>query len=510
MRPAPRAAARRAGRDARAGAGARSSSASSSARRKAWPSAVPCTSTKPPPPVITTFMSVSARRVLGVVEVEHRHAVDDADRHRGDLAVSGLAPSEPLRDQRVDRHRQRDVGAGDRRGAGAAVGLQHVAVERDRALAERAPGRPRRAASGRSGAGSPACGRLACRAPPRAALRVWVARGSMPYSAVTQPWPLPRRNAAPFLDARGAQHARVAELDQHRAFGVPREPRVNPDGRSSSGARPPDLVAGTDHAPDPAHSRPPRCCRWRRRRLYGALTEARKRILETSRATRPAAPTPRSRRQGALTRSRRSRRTGCLPASARRATERPSPAGGLPAQATLDEVAHRMRRRLVGGDHGLPATAARHGCDRACARRPCRRAAGRCGCRRCAPTMRLPSCTRHTAQVARGRMFERQVPGPSSTTSSCARPMRQMQESERIEQRLRRDCQNSRHQRPCKAISAAARRRRGRPCRRPRPASNASRRPAMATRSWFSSRLPTQARSACSIRIERSGTLLLR
>ena len=32
---------------------------------------------------------------------------------------------------------------------------------------------------------------------PRAAsraCRVWVARGSMPYSAVTQPWPLPRRN----------------------------------------------------------------------------------------------------------------------------------------------------------------------------------------------------------------------------------------------------------------------------------------------------------------------------
>ena len=24
--------------------------------------------------------------------------------------------------------------------------------------------------------------------------RVWVARGSMPYSAVTQPWPRPRRN----------------------------------------------------------------------------------------------------------------------------------------------------------------------------------------------------------------------------------------------------------------------------------------------------------------------------
>jgi hypothetical protein len=32
---------------------------SSSSRRKAWPSAVPCSSMKPPPSFITTFMSVS-------------------------------------------------------------------------------------------------------------------------------------------------------------------------------------------------------------------------------------------------------------------------------------------------------------------------------------------------------------------------------------------------------------------------------------------------------------------
>ena len=116
---------------------------------------------------------------------------------------------------------ERDEGAGDRRGARAAVGLQHVAVERDRALAERARGRHTRAASGRSGAGSPACGPLCL---PRAAsrsLRVWVARGSMPYSAVTQPSPLAALGtAAPSPRRRGAQHARVAELDQHRAFGV--------------------------------------------------------------------------------------------------------------------------------------------------------------------------------------------------------------------------------------------------------------------------------------------------
>src|SRR5581483_2924458 len=38
---------------------ARSSMASISLRRKAWPSAVPCTSMMPPPSFITTFMSVS-------------------------------------------------------------------------------------------------------------------------------------------------------------------------------------------------------------------------------------------------------------------------------------------------------------------------------------------------------------------------------------------------------------------------------------------------------------------
>ena len=44
---------------------ARFNSASSSARAKAMPSAVPCTSTKPPEPVITTFMSVSQSESSG-------------------------------------------------------------------------------------------------------------------------------------------------------------------------------------------------------------------------------------------------------------------------------------------------------------------------------------------------------------------------------------------------------------------------------------------------------------
>jgi hypothetical protein len=43
----------------------------------------------------------------------------------------------------------------------------------------------------------------------------------MPYSAVTQPCPLPLQEGRHLLfDAGGAQHPGIAELDQHAAFGV--------------------------------------------------------------------------------------------------------------------------------------------------------------------------------------------------------------------------------------------------------------------------------------------------
>ena len=71
-------------------------------------------------------------RVLGVLEVEQRLAVDDPDRDRGDRV--GERAREP---EAVERAARRDVRARDRRAARAAVGLEHVAVELDRALAER-------------------------------------------------------------------------------------------------------------------------------------------------------------------------------------------------------------------------------------------------------------------------------------------------------------------------------------------------------------------------------------
>src|SRR5690606_411314 len=74
--------------------------------------------------------------VLGVVEVEHRHAAVDADRNRGHRAVDRVALDVAARLQPARRVDQGHVGAGDRGGAGAAIGLQHVAVQGDGALAQ--------------------------------------------------------------------------------------------------------------------------------------------------------------------------------------------------------------------------------------------------------------------------------------------------------------------------------------------------------------------------------------
>ena len=154
-----------------------------------------------------------AGRVLGVVEVEHRRAVDDADRHRGDEVAQrrrarACRCAQQPRDRVVRSATKAPVIAARAR---AAVGLQHVAVERDRALAERRQVEHRAQRCGRSGAGSPACGPLCL---PRAAsrsLRVCVARGSMPYSAVTQPSPLPRlRNGGTFSSTLAVHSTRVS------------------------------------------------------------------------------------------------------------------------------------------------------------------------------------------------------------------------------------------------------------------------------------------------------------
>ena len=149
---------------------ASASSASSSLRCSAWPSAVPWISTNPPRVVHHDVHVGFGLGVLGVVEVEDRHALrrcrpTPPRPDRGSDCARSCAPSTSC----SRGERERDVAAGDRRGARAAVGLQHVAVDRDRVLAERRRDRRPRAGCGRSAAGSRACGRLACRVRPRAA-----------------------------------------------------------------------------------------------------------------------------------------------------------------------------------------------------------------------------------------------------------------------------------------------------------------------------------------------------
>ena len=161
--------------------------------------------------------------ILGVVEIEHRHARADADRHGRHLAVQRRGSDEPLREQRVAGIGERHVSAGNRRGARAAVGLQHIAVERDGAFAERGQvGHGAQDAADQSldllrAAALLALGRLARRARMRRARQHAVFGGDPALVLAAQ------ESGHAFLDARRAQHARVAELDQHRAFGVLRE-----------------------------------------------------------------------------------------------------------------------------------------------------------------------------------------------------------------------------------------------------------------------------------------------
>ena len=134
----------------------------------------------------------------------------------------------------------RDVAAADRRAAGAAVGLDDVAVDPHRALAERARSRPPSAATGRPAAGSRPCARPACRGVASRCLRSPVEPGSIPYSDVTQPRAAPahpRRHR--LLDHRRADEPGGADLEEDRArVADGMKSSSIAIGRSSSGARP--------------------------------------------------------------------------------------------------------------------------------------------------------------------------------------------------------------------------------------------------------------------------------
>ena len=75
--------------------------------------------------------------VLRVAQIQRGLPVDDAHADRRHLADDGRSGQLAVLHQLPDGQRQRDKAAGDGRGARASVGLQDVAVNRNRALAQR-------------------------------------------------------------------------------------------------------------------------------------------------------------------------------------------------------------------------------------------------------------------------------------------------------------------------------------------------------------------------------------
>src|SRR5690606_25343594 len=157
-------------------------------------------------------------------------------------------------DQTVDRIDQRYVGARDRRGAGTAVGLQHVAIERDGALAEQLAidaGAQRTADQSldlQRAAALLAARGLAVAAGVGGARQHAVLGGDPAFALAAQ------ERGHPVFHAGGAEHPGLAETDQYRAFGVAGKATLDAHftqlvGRAAAGARERDAAVchGADY-----------------------------------------------------------------------------------------------------------------------------------------------------------------------------------------------------------------------------------------------------------------------
>jgi hypothetical protein len=148
------------------------------------------------------------------------HRADHPDGHGRDRADQRLARAHPALAHPGDRVGERDIGAGDRGGPGAAVGVQHVAVEQNGVFSQRlvidasAEGTPDQPGNLVGPAADFAADRFAIVAGIGRPGQHGVFGRNPPLAAA----PSPPGHAV--LDRGRAQHPRVAELDQHRSLGV--------------------------------------------------------------------------------------------------------------------------------------------------------------------------------------------------------------------------------------------------------------------------------------------------
>ena len=150
--------------------------------------------------------------VLAVVEVEQRGSAHDAAGDGRDRAGQRRALDALLALQVLTGEGEGDVGAGDRGAAGATVGLQHVAVEVDGAFPERVQvddDAQRATDQALDSTERPSRRPLEM----SRALRSPVEAGSMPYSAVSQPRPLPVIQRGTPSCAEAVQMTRVSPIE---------------------------------------------------------------------------------------------------------------------------------------------------------------------------------------------------------------------------------------------------------------------------------------------------------
>jgi hypothetical protein len=144
-----------------------------------------------------------------------------------------------------DALRQRDKAAGDGGGAGAAIGLQHVAIDHDLALAQRrqvahrAQGAADQALDFLGAAGLLAGGGLAAHAVMGGAGQHAIFRRDPALARALQ------EGRGLFLEAGGDQHMGVAELGQAGAFGMAGKAGLKADGAHLVGGAPAG-AAGSD------------------------------------------------------------------------------------------------------------------------------------------------------------------------------------------------------------------------------------------------------------------------
>ena len=170
---------------------------------------------------MTKLASVSRGGILGVIEVDHRRSPLKMPQEIGrDMIAQRAFLDDRARTHPFEAVAQREPGAGDRRRARAAVGLDDVAVDDDLALAQRRQiGHGAQRAADQAldflrAAGGLAGGGLAARARVRGARQHGVFRRHPAAALAAQP----RRRLV--LERRRAQHMRIAEFHETGALRV--------------------------------------------------------------------------------------------------------------------------------------------------------------------------------------------------------------------------------------------------------------------------------------------------